>query len=312
MKGERLVVRAIAAALVITVRATAQDITHQYYLSKKIHIDSSGGAAYLAIDDGHHRLYGEGGKVIDLLTDSIVGTLPSNIGHGYALAEKLGVGVTRRAAVFNLTNFQVLSGGSGRSASAVVYDAKTERAFVTFDTVVAMDPKTGLSTGHIALGKSRSAVGDDRGHVFVVLNTDTLLVLDARRMTVRSRWLIEGCVSPYGMAVDPGQSRLLVSCANHELAILDSRNGQIITMVPTSGQAIQVGLDLAWHNVLVPGGDTLTVIHERADGTYGVAALVATIGALHSVAIDARTHRAYLIERRDSHRDIAMMVLTGQ
>lgn len=280
----------------------------QYRIIKQFVVDS-GLAAYDAIDSKNRRLFGAGSKVIDLDSDTIVGYLPATIGHAYAIANDLGVAVTRHAALFDLRTLNVIDSGTGHSGSTVVYDPLTHRAFITFDTVLVLDVAKRQRIGHLQLGEVRSAIVDAPGHVYFTTEGNSLIGLDARSLTVVSRWDLQGCASAYGMAVDRPHRRLFVSCANNTIHIVDLSDGRLVAAIPTCGQAAKLDFDAATKAIFVPGGDTLTVVREDTPDRYRVIANIPIRYAFPGVAVDAKTHRAYVLSHSSTTGPISVIVV---
>jgi hypothetical protein len=256
----------------------------------------SGGLGALAVDPNARALYGVGSKVIRLADDSIVGALSPALGHGYAFADELGRGITRRGAIFDLRTFALIRSGGQFSPSAVAYDHLTQRAAMNFDTLKIIDVATTGVVGGVYRGVSESLVADGRGHFFADLDSDSIAVVDARTAKVTARWTTGSCLHPIGMTINAVRERLFISCANHELIVMDSKNGRIVSVVTTSWAADQLAYDEGSGLLFIPTEhDTLTVVQERGPDMYEVAANIAVNRIRSAVAVDTSTHNVYLV-----------------
>jgi hypothetical protein len=273
-----------------------------YHLARRIIAESSA-TAMLIIDSQNRRLYGVGNEIIDVGSGEIVGQLPGNAGHQYAIAPELGVGLTRHGAVFDLRTGKVLAFDSLSSGIAVVYDSKSQSAFVIGDTAVILAPRTGAIVGRVPLpAEPHFAVADgNSGRIFVDFGNDSILVLDSKSATPQNRWGISTCHIPEGLALDPIHNRLFVSCQNRELEVLDSNNGQVLARLPINGGTYGIGFDRGLMLLYNPNGDgTMTVIREDARGQCSVAGQVQVAEGGSEVAVDDSTHAVYLLRKAAS------------
>jgi hypothetical protein len=268
------------------------------YRVVRTRVVDSGGLGTLALDPGTRTLYGAGSTVIAIDRDSILDEMPDGVGHGFAFADDRGRGVTRRGAIFDLHTHALLRPGAKASAFGVAYDRATGRAAVNFDTLLVMDVGNGGVAGVLPIGASQSVASDDEGHFFVDLNTDTLVVIDARRLTILHRWALSSCQSPSGMEIDRRNRRLFVSCGNRRVVVLNSTSGAPVATIDGPGSAAQLAFDGKAHLLFVPTeNDTLTIIKEDTPDRYHVVANV-DVGPIRSaVAVDESSHAVFLVHR---------------
>jgi hypothetical protein len=175
-----------------------------YHIARRIHFDS-GGVGYLAVDVRHRRLLGAAHFIVDVDRDTVVGRLPLHSGYGFALAPDLGVAISRVGAIVDLRTDTVVQHIDVEGHS-VTYDPTTGRAFLfgsgtdeepATTTAKIVDLKSRSFVGLIRLyGEPTASVADGNGHVFANLVTnDSLVVIDAARAEVVSRWPLGDCGS---------------------------------------------------------------------------------------------------------------------
>jgi DNA-binding beta-propeller fold protein YncE len=272
-------------------------------------MDSGGGLGELIVDSSSRRLYGVGTKVIDLDRSTIVDSMSATMGHGFAFAPELNRGISRRGAVFETQSQRVLRPGAGYSATAVAYDEKTKLAAVNYDTLLIVDVVNARLRSVVPLGNSSYVVADGRGYFYVSLVSDTLIVIDAERATIRHRWQLGSCRTPAGMAIDRWTRRLMVSCENRRLVVVDCSNGRIVTelSIPV---ADQIAFDPTRRLLFIPSElGTLTIAKEVDRQTFRIVGGI-PVGAIHSaVAVDPRSGTVYLVHFGRRPSDSASIVL---
>jgi hypothetical protein len=252
-------------------------------------------------------LYGAGDKVIDIDHDKIVGDLPPHTGHGFAIAPELGRGMGRRGIIFDLTSLAPI-GQIPVDGDAVVYDARLHRAFFLNGETTVVDLETQKVVGDFdmvddARAAVESGVDDGDGHIFVnvVAQRDTaspiiaqIVTVDVSRMTATAQWPMDSCLAPQGIALDAAHHRLFVGCVN-ALVVVNSNNGAVVTTMPLKGHADALAFDAALQLVLYPTGNgTVAVIHEDSPDRYRLTETVDAAGGGASLALDTKTHHAYL------------------
>jgi hypothetical protein len=303
----------VSSALAITRTLTAQTTTG--VISYRIVSDrvvDSGGLGEIAIDPKARLLYGVATKIVSLDRGAVVDSLPVSVGHGYAFADNLGKGITRRGVVFDLHTRTVLVTGRKHSASAVAYDAATGRVALSFDSLVVLNLKNSKPIGAIPLGASTYVVSDGRGHFFVALTSDTLALVDARRLEVTNRWPLSPCRHPTAMAIDAVKRRIFVSCDNDELVAIDAVTGRVVAAMPVEWSVDQLAFDQTDHLLFAPTKrDTLVILKQDGPSSYRVVANV-NVGPIHSaVAVDQVSHAVYLVHfGRGSQEPHSVSLLT--
>jgi hypothetical protein len=306
----------VSAALPVMTLGAQPEGALTYHVQFDRTMDSSMSLGELAIDTVARTLYGVGTKVIDIDRGIVVGSISSELGHGYAFADALGRAITRRGAIFDLRTRAVLRAGRDRSASAVSYDASTQRAAMNFDSLVVLDVQTAQPVGAVWVGASKYVVSDHQGHFLVGLASDSLSVVDAKRLTITQRWSLSPCHHLASMTLDVAQRRLFASCENSQLVVVDYRTGKIVTSVLVA-KADQLAFDAGTGLLFVPTNhDTLAIVMQSGHRKYSVASKLVAGPIVSAVAVDPKTHIVYVEhfgERvSDESYGIALVALTQE
>ncbi len=308
MKTSSLKTLLLFCGLVLGTVAYAADSGH--HVIKKLQLGGEGGWDYLAVDGVSRRLYISRSihvMVVDIDTDKLIGDIPDTPGvHGIAVAPELNRGFisngrANTATIFDLKTLKVLGQvKTGTNPDAILYDPASKRVFDfngrSKDATV-FDGFSGEVAATIALGgKPEFATADDKGKVYVnIEDTNEVVEIDSRKLTVTKRSSLKPCEEPTGMGIDSVYHRVFVGCHNKIMAIFDTEAGKVIATVPigegVDGNGFDPGTGLAFSS---NGDGTLTVMHESSPGKFEVVDTVATQRGARTMAIDPKTHNIYL------------------
>jgi len=281
-----------------------------YQLLKEIPIGTDGGWDCLSVDSVAQRLYVSHATkvvVIDLAKDAVVGEITNTPGvHGLAPAPDLGRGVVtcgreNKAAIVDLKTLAILAKvDTGANPDCMLYEPGRQEFYVfngRGQSATVIDAKTAKVVATIPLGgKPEFAQADAQaGLVFNnIENTSELVVIDAKKHEVVSRWPIAPGEEASGLAFDEKNHRLFLGCGNHLMAMLDSTSGKVLATVPigdgVDGCAFDPGTQLAFASC---GDGTTTIAHEDGD-KLTVVQLLKTEKSARTMAIDPATHKIYL------------------
>ncbi len=304
-----LIAAAMFAFILFRSNAGAQE-NAQYRVTKTIRVGGEGGWDYLTCDPAARRLYASHGmSVVVINTDSgnVIGQIPKTEGvHGVTLAKDLGRGYisngrTNNVSVFDLLTLAVLRTiPAGTNPDAILYDPFSQRVFVfngrSSDATV-IDAKTDSVLATIALGgKPEFAVTNGAGRVFVnIEDKSEIVALDAKGLTILSRWPIKPGEEPSGLAIDVAHHLLFSVCSNKLMVVVDAESGRVITSLPigdrTDGCAFDPGKGLVFSS---NGDGTVTVIREETPTTFSVVGNVPTKVGARTIAVDQQRHILYL------------------
>ncbi len=299
----------VGALLLLTTPAQASG---QYRIAHEVSLPGDEGWDYLTFEEGGHRLFiahGTRVQVVDTDKLALAGEIADTPGvHGIALAAELGRGYVSAGrsgviVVFDLKTLARLKEikTTGENPDAILYDAASQRVF-TFNgrgrNATAVDARTNEVIGTIALdAKPEFAVSDGKGRIYVNLeDKNSLAVIDPQKLSVTSLWPISGCQEPSGLAIDAARQHLFPVCANKVMAVMDAASGHVLGTAPigagVDAAAFDPGSGLAFASC---GEGTLTVVRRSASGAPQVAQSLPTRRGARTVALDARTHRIYLV-----------------
>jgi DNA-binding beta-propeller fold protein YncE len=280
-----------------------------YHILTEIKIGGDGGWDYLAVDSAARRLYVSHAThvvVVDLDKNTVVGDIPDTPGvHGIALAPELNKGFISNGRGNNVTIFDLKSLKATGSVATemnpddITYDAGSKRVFAfngRSRSATAIDAKTGMAIATIPLpGKPEFAVVDGKGHIYDnIEDTSEIVEIDVAKAAVTKKYALTGCEGPSGMAIDLKAHRLFSVCGNRVMAISDPDKGTVIATVPIGAGADGVVFDPGTGYAMSSNGDgTLTVV-QQSGGKYDVVENIATERAARTIALDEKTHRAYL------------------
>ena len=234
--------------------------------------------------------------------------------------DKLVAGQRAHAALAIPGTHEVVS-TNGETNNAYLFDGRTGRIRATIPTgtkpdAAAYDPATRTiwimnpGSGDITVVDAASAkvlatieVGgslemgeaDGRGRMYVnVEDKNEVAVLDTRTRKVISRFPLNDCDGPTGIAVDARDKEIVSACGGSAVAIVSAPDGREIAKLPTGKGADGAAYDPVHKLALVPAGrdGNLTVIRLGAKPV--VLEQVPTAVSARTIAVDPSTGRAYL------------------
>ena len=281
-----------------------------YRVIDTLKVGGDGGWDYLTFDPASRRLFVSHGThvvVVDADTKAAVGDIPDTPGvHGIAIASDLGRGFISNGRGGTATIFDLKTLGkigevkTGDNPDAILYDRASGRVF-TFNgrsgDATAFDAAHGTVAGTIPLGgKPEFAVADGKGRVYVnIEDKSEIVALDTKALEVKSRWPLEPCEEPSGLAFDSAHGRLFTVCSNRLMAVVDATTGRVVTTLPIGGGVDAAAYDPATGLVFASNGEgTLTVVHEDSPDSFRVVENVPTQAGARTLALEPKTHRVFL------------------
>jgi YVTN family beta-propeller protein len=284
-----------------------------YVIQRQFLLGGAGGWDYLTVDSAAHRLFisrSDRVLVISTVDGSAVATIPGTLGvHGIALARELGMGFTSNGRADTVTVFDLKSlavtttiAVTGHNPDAILYDPVSQHVY-TFNgrshDISVIDPRKGAVTATLrAGGKPEFAATDAAGRIFFnIEDTSQLGVIDSSTSSRIATWPLQNCESPTGLAIDIQRQRLFSVCQNGVLAVTDAASGRHVAEAPIGKGPDAAAYDAQRGLIFSSNGEdgTLTVIHQDDADHYSVAANVATQKSARTMALDAATHRLYLV-----------------
>jgi len=291
--------------------AVAVSALAAWHVGRHIVIGGTGGWDYTTIDAAARRAYvshGDRVEVVDVDAGKVVGLIPDTLGvHGIAIDHDGGRGFISSGRVNMMTIFNLKTNAritdvktTGDNPDAILFEPFTKHVF-TFNgrgKNATVFNTRGKVVATIDLGgKPEFGVSDAHGHVFVnIEDTSELAMIDANKNVVTARWKLAPCESPSGLAIDRKHHRLFTVCENEIMAVVDAKNGHVVTTVPTGKGTDAAAFDDERQLAFASNGQsaTLTVVHETSPDKYEVVDNVATQRSARTMALDTKTHHIYL------------------
>jgi len=86
-----------------------------------------------------------------------------------------------------------------------------------------------------------------------------------------------------------------VSCSKTSV-VVDAANGKVVAQIPNGDGVDAIGWDQSQKLIYIPAGrdGNVTVVHEDSPDKYTVVATVPTMAGARTLAVDGRTHVAYV------------------
>jgi DNA-binding beta-propeller fold protein YncE len=281
-----------------------------YHVIKKLNVGGDGGWDYLTIDPVTQRLYiPRSNRVMVYVVEKekLVGVVANTLGvHGVALVAKLDRGFASNGGDSTVTVFDLKTLAErtkikvGTRPDAIIYDPASNQVFTmnASGSATAIDPEKETVAGTIELGgKPEFAVADEKGQIFVNLEDKSeVLAIDAHKRAVIHRWPLEPGKEPAGLAIDRAQNRLFSTCHNQKMISLDAATGKVLGEAAIGRGTDACAFDLEGSLAFSSNGDgTLTVAHEKTDGSLEVVENAETQSGARTMTIDPKTHRVYLV-----------------
>lgn len=302
-----------AAAASSALAQTSPIPAADYTVAKSWRIGGSNGWDTLALEPSGGRLFvtrDDHVDVIETVSGKLAGNIPRTAGvHGVAFAPALKRGFTSNGransvSVFELDTLRVAYEVpiSGTSPGAILYEPQQNHVFTAnreSTNLSVLDAGTLQVVATVPLpGPPESMATDDAGHVYVNINTapGRLVLIDAKTLTVKAKWLLKECAGPTALAFDGANHRLFSVCSNQVMAVTDAVTGKSVAQVVigrgSDGAVYDPELGLVFSSNGIDG--SLTVIRQDSPDEYRVVATVMTQVSARAMALDSATHRIYL------------------
>ncbi|HMC69386.1 MAG TPA: YncE family protein, partial [Mycobacteriales bacterium] len=278
-----------------------------YHLAAQLP-SGDGGWDILSVDPVDQRLYigrSDGVTAIDLRT----GKATDRIVPGQRVHAALAIPGTHDVISTN-----------GESNNALLFDGRTGRVRATIPTgtkpdaaawdpatrtlwimnpgsgdATVVDPATAKVLATVPIGGSLEfAAADGRGRLYVnVEDKNEVAVLDTKARKLVSRFPLQACDGPTGIAYDP-VSRELVSACGNGVAVVSTTAGRQVAKLTIGKGADGAAYDPRRHLVLVPAGRDGNLSIIRLSPTPTVIAQIPTAVSARTIGLDPVTGRAYL------------------
>jgi YVTN family beta-propeller protein len=284
-----------------------------YTIQKQFVLGGSGGWDYLTMDSQTERLFisrSDRVLVVNTRDGSLITTISDTQGvHGIALVPTLGKGFTSNGRADTVTVFDLKSLKStatfeigGHNPDAILYDQASRHLYIfngRSQDISVVDPLKATVIAKIpAGGKPEFAATDGAGRIFFNIEDKSQIgEIDSSADKLIAAWPLQNCKEPTGLALDVAHKRLFSACGNGVLVVTDAASGKYVAEVPIGKGPDAAAFDAKRGLIFSSNGEdgTLTVIHEDDPDHYTVMANVATQKSARTMALDAKTHRVYLV-----------------
>lgn len=166
-------------------------------------------------------------------------------------------------------------------------------------TATLIDPATQKVSATISLGgKPEFGVFDAQTNLFYqnLEDTSSIAAVDLNKRVATTRWPLQDCEHPTGMALDEQSRQLFIGCAgNSRLAVFDLEQHRVITTVPVGGGPDSVAYDSQLHRIYVTGrSGVLCVVERDSKGALTTLDSISLHYGAHTLAVDPESHRLYV------------------
>jgi DNA-binding beta-propeller fold protein YncE len=294
----------------------APTVVHaQTFNVEKFDIKGDGGTDYVAVEAATGRVFVSRGThmmVVEGATGKVLGDIPNTPGvHGAGIATKAGHGFTTNGGDMTVTMFDLKTLAVlkqimvGPGLDGIMYDEPDDKIILTnhsrpIGTLTALDPKTGNIVATVELEDTapEGAAADGKGHIFVNNEgKNTIQVIDVKTWKATASWPLAPCEGPTGIAYDKGSNRIFAGC-NKTSVVVDASNGKIVASITNGTRVDALGWDPSRKLIFIPNGGegNVTVVHQDSADKYTVVSTVPTFAGAKTIAVDPKTHNAYLFQ----------------
>src|SRR5438552_8717428 len=148
--------------------------------------------------------------------------------------------------------------------------------------------------------------------VYVNLQDQNILaVIDPATDQVLGRYPVEKCKGNHGMALDADHHRAFLSCEGNEImTVFDLDKNVPIAFLPLANGPDVVKYDSGLKRIYVAGySGAISVFHQDDPHHYRKLEDFPVQHAVHSLAVDSKTHRVYTPEQEEDGKPVARMVV---
>ncbi len=142
-------------------------------------------------------------------------------------------------------------------------------------------------------------------------NTNQFAVIDPSTDIVVARYPVGRCRGNHGMALDPEHHRAFLSCEGNDLVtVFNLDTNQPIAYLPESQGPDVIKFDSGLGRIYVACySGAISVFQEENPNHFRKLEDFPVQHAVHSLAVDIRTHRVYAPEQEENGRPVSRMVV---
>jgi hypothetical protein len=148
--------------------------------------------------------------------------------------------------------------------------------------------------------------------VYVNLQDQNIFaVIDPATDEVVGRYPVGRCKGNHGMALDPAHHRAFLACEENELmTVFDLDTHLPIAFLPVASGPDVIKFDTGLDRIYVACySGAISVFHQDNPEHYRKLEDFRVQHAVHSLAVDAKTHRVYTPEQEEDGKPVARMVV---
>ena len=284
---------------------------------------------YLTIDDEDHYLLSAhlaAGQtyVIDLGTNRVVATIADTPGaEGVEYVPELNKFYTSNAhdntiGVVDLKQMKVVKKlKTEAKPDGSTYAAPFHKLYVSdergkAEAVVDVTKDEIITTLHFDSETGMPQYDPVARKVYVNLQDQNIFaVIDPATDEVVGRYSVGRCQGNHGMALDPEHHRAFLSCEGNELmTVFDLDKHAPIAFLPMPGGPDVIKFDPGLSRIYVAcSSGAIAVFHQDDPNHYRKLEDFRVQHAVHSLAVDVKTHRVYTPEQEEDGKPVARMVV---
>jgi DNA-binding beta-propeller fold protein YncE len=284
---------------------------------------------YLTIDPGDHylisaHLAADQTYVIDLRTNKVVATVTDTPGaEGVEYVSELKKIYTSNAhdntiGVVDLKQMKVIKKlKTEAKPDGSAYAAPFHKLYVSdergkAEAIVDVTKDEIVKTLHFDSETGMPQYDPVARKVYVNLqDQDIFAVIDPATDSVVGRYPVGKCKGNHGMALDPEHHRAFLACEGNELmTVFDLDKNVPIAFLPLAGGPDVIKFDPGLRRIYVACySGAISVFHEDDDDHYRKLEDFRVQHAVHTVAVDLKTHRLYTPEQEEDGKPVARMVV---
>lgn len=303
--------RILTFATVSALAATPALLAAQTFKTDKFNIGGEGAFDYIAVDPLMDRVFVSRGThmmVVDGATGKVLHDIPDTPRlHGAAFSLKDNHGFTTNggdstSTMFDLKSLDVIkklhAGKDG--LDGIMYDDATDKILTInhskpMGSSVVIDAKTGDVVTTIDLSGKGPEGGVSNGKDRIFINDEgnkQIDVIDSKTWKVVGHYAT--CDGATGIAMDRAANRLFSAC-DDTTYVLNASTGNVVAKINNGGNVDALGWDQSQKLMYIPSGTgSVTVVHEDSPDKYTVVATVPTMRGARTIAVDPKSHVAYV------------------
>ena len=338
MKGTQLLISIGALLMVGTCAGTlaaqsTEGAAGEHFLRQIATIDLPGPPGkrfdYLAIDRGHHYLLsahlGAGLLyVIDMKTNRLVHTVSDVPGvEGVEYVAEFDKAYTsdwyeNKIGVVDLKEFKVvkkiptLAKPDGSTYATPFHKLYVSDERGKAEAVIDVEKDQQVKTIHFDSETGVPLYDPTIHDIFVNLQDKNVLAeIDPATDEVIARHPVSGCEGNHGMAFDTPNHRAFISCeGNRKLAVMNLDTYEVMTTFPLPAGSDVVMYDPGLKRVYVAcSSGAISIFQEDDPRHFRKLEDFPVQPKVHSLAVDAQTHRVYAPEEQENGKPVAKMIV---